>query len=1438
MKWRKSWSLLSATVMLTAWLAACNPPKKNEGEACKTNFDCVEALVCIQEKCQKAEVKPEGKKPEGKITGALRVKVGENATLSATSSLFYSTSPKPKYTWSLATKPDGSTASLSDTAASQVTIKPDVAGPYKISLKVADDTLQGDAVEVTLEAFKDNAPPEAKITPAEATVKAGDAVALDGSTSSDADKDTLTYAWSFRFKPDNSKSTLQDVDKSKASFTPDEGGLYAVELKVTDGKGGEGVALAYITATKEAPAPTLTTLTPNSGAIGAKLTVDFDGTGFLYGAKVNFDGADLAGVEYVSTTRLRATIDLAGKTAKKAKVKVTNPDGKATSELEFNIVEGQKPEITYVGPALVIAGQIVNLTVQGKNFVRGAVIKFDGKDLKTEYESDQKVSGVLTVPNDGEYDVLVTNPDGKASDAYKFRVSSVSALIDGISFNRIGKDCASETIVINGRNMLSGVKVELVDATDATKIFAPVKLTYLSMTQVRAEFDFTKLAASTYKLQVTNVGTKTPAEIGFTVTETTPTPALLSIAPRRMFIGSKVQGYVVAMYLEGASVSLDGKPVALTKLNDTLYSVEVDGSALTATKKLELTAVGLCKKASNKEEIEAVEIPTPKISGIAPSPVPPAAPNISIIGEGFHPNATVSVDGTAVATPTYVNSGLITISGTSYTTKKTYKLIVTNPGAKASNEASFEVDEYMTISSASSDEEYFIRVCGQNLQNISPDPAPEIELLKAGTSVIKKSAANVHGFAGRCISASRSGFTGLTAGEIYDLRVCRKVGGADICSSTTPWTNKAAAGATIQLKIDSVFMIAESTSNRVYGCGENFISTSTSSQNPTLRFYQNNTFVAETTYDDQISFFYSSSGDYAGCYYFRDNDTKLPTALVPGQIYEIEGCREVGGTRLCSTNRVSWTWAVGTAPGAPTGSAGPATEPPYAPAIQGIQPVTPATLVVVQATPPAKITFKIHGINFSTTKTKVYINNVDISTLAGVTVTATANVIDVKDYPITLGTNTRLELPVEVTNDKGRSNTTILDINTQQRVRVLWLESMIIPIDLTSLTFYLWGYDFATTHKILDGAGNPIKSGTSDLSFSTSSKTPYQLQSSSWSNSNFKQLTPGLAPVQLESAAGTKSNTIKMRVIGPGQWGTEELGIVSMYGSTSASDANSPLVGKDSVMRVVATGFDLGGGLGAAGEIWVGGQPMKISKTETSFLGYTYFELEKVNFAEPGIVPVVLKNPDGTQSAPRFLTVTNGEGIRITMVTTSTSTGHYYTNTIRPGANSNFYVYGKNLTKDDKVLLAGLPQKITYNYAGSTYDYLQVDFNGADLPDGTYPVWIESKGRRSNTILVNVVRTGIHPNAAPRFQTLIPASVSKTSLASLNNKMRLAIAGEGFREDYKVNFNGQQLNVIFYSSQLVFVELDLSSVAAGSYPLSIQNASGKLKSFDLELLVE
>ncbi|MCB9643679.1 MAG: IPT/TIG domain-containing protein [Myxococcales bacterium] len=1437
MKWRKSWSLLSTTALLAAWLVACNPPKKNEGEDCKTNFDCVTDLVCIQNKCQKAEVKPEGKKPQAAITGALRVKVGENATLSGTSSLFYSASPKPKYTWGLASKPDGSSASLSDTGASQVTIKPDVPGSYKLSLKVADDTLESDVVEVTLEAFKDNVPPEAKVTPAEATVKAGEAVALDGSTSTDADNDTLTYAWSFRSKPDGSQATLQDADKDKASFTPDAGGLYAVELKVTDGKGGEGSVIAYITATKEAPAPTLTMLSPNTGVVGATVNFDLEGTGFLYGAKVSFDGADLTGTEYVSATRLRAKVDLTGKSAGKVKVKVVNPDSKETSEMEFEILEGQKPTISYVGPALVIAGQIVNLTVQGTNFVRGATIKFDGNDLKTEYGSDTSVSGVLTVPNDGEYDVIVTNPDGKASDPYKFRVSSVSALVDGISFSTIGKDCASETIVINGRNMLSGVKVELVDANDATKTFAPIKLTYTNMTEVRVEYDFTQLMPGAYKLKVTNAGSTNPAEVDFTVTETTPTPSLLSVHPRRMFIGAKAKGYLVAMFLEGAKLTLDGNPITPTKINDTLYEIDVDGSALTAAKKLEVSAVGLCQKSSNKEEVDAIEIPIPTVTQIAPNPVPPGAPNIVIRGEGFHPNATVTVDG-AAAMVTYVNSNMLTIDGTSYTTKKTYKLIVTNPGMKASAEASFDVDEFMKIASVPPDEEYFLRVCGSNLQNTGSDPAPEIELLKSGTSVVKKTAANAIGYAGGCIGTTRSSFTGLTSGEIYDLRVCRKVAGTDVCSATVPWTNKAKA-TPAALKVDTVFMIAKSSWNTIYICGENLRAESSGlSENPAARFYQNGTLVGEVNYNDNYSFFYASSGDYQGCVYFDDDDSDLPSGLIAGQTYDVEGCRDIGGSTVCSSNRVTWTWAVGPAPGAPTSGSG-STEPNFPPAIQGIEPTSPATFVVDAQAPPAKVTFKIRGINFSTTKTKVYINNVDISTLAGVTVTPTASEIEVKDYPITLGTNTRLELPIEVTNDKGRSNTTFLDINTTQRVRVLWVESMIIPIDASSLTFYLWGYDFATTHKILDGAGNPIKSGTSDLSFSSSSKAPYFLQSSSWSSSNFNTLTPGLAPVQLESATGVKSNTVKLRVIGPGQWGTEELSIVSVYdGTGSAGAGNAPVVGEDTTLRVAVTGYDPGGGLGAPGEILVDGMPRKVEKSSTVLNGYTYFELEKVSFSKSGIVPVVLKNPSGVQSVPRFLSVTNGEGVRITRVVPSYTTGHYFTRIIRPGQINNMYVYGKNIASDDKVFLAGIPQKVTSNYTSSTYDYLRVDFDGADLPDGTYPVWVESKGRRSNTILVDVIRNGINPNAAPRLYTVIPASVSKGALTSLNSKMRIAIAGEGFRENYMVNFNGQKLPVIFYSSQLVFVELDLSAVAAGNHPVSVEDATGKVKSFELELVVE
>jgi hypothetical protein len=66
-------------------------------------------------------------------------------------------------------------------------------------------------------------------------VETGSQVILDGSGSSDANGDSLTYTWSFTTRPGTSIATLSGSNTASPSFTPDVSGQYVVRLLVNDG---------------------------------------------------------------------------------------------------------------------------------------------------------------------------------------------------------------------------------------------------------------------------------------------------------------------------------------------------------------------------------------------------------------------------------------------------------------------------------------------------------------------------------------------------------------------------------------------------------------------------------------------------------------------------------------------------------------------------------------------------------------------------------------------------------------------------------------------------------------------------------------------------------------------------------------------------------------------------------------------------------------------------------------------------------------------------------------------------------------------------------------------------------------------------------------------------------------------------------------------------
>lgn len=159
---------------------------------------------------------------------------------SGSSDLNAPTNDKFFYTWSLVHKPTGSTASLP----SGLSIDPtasftaDLPGIYLAQLTL-QDTAPGlffgrlpsrPSIAVVIA----NNQPVADAGP-DQTVGTGVSVALDGSGSSDADLDPLTFAWTLVSAPSGSTAALTGAASPTPELVPDLIGQYVVELVVDDG---------------------------------------------------------------------------------------------------------------------------------------------------------------------------------------------------------------------------------------------------------------------------------------------------------------------------------------------------------------------------------------------------------------------------------------------------------------------------------------------------------------------------------------------------------------------------------------------------------------------------------------------------------------------------------------------------------------------------------------------------------------------------------------------------------------------------------------------------------------------------------------------------------------------------------------------------------------------------------------------------------------------------------------------------------------------------------------------------------------------------------------------------------------------------------------------------------------------------------------------------
>jgi len=91
--------------------------------------------------------------------------------------------------------------------------------------------MESDEVSITLVAS--NIAPVANAGP-DQIYKVGSTVRLNGSNSTDADGDNLTYQWQWIKKPEGSNAIFTSVTESKPSFVADVAGIYLLNLTVSD----------------------------------------------------------------------------------------------------------------------------------------------------------------------------------------------------------------------------------------------------------------------------------------------------------------------------------------------------------------------------------------------------------------------------------------------------------------------------------------------------------------------------------------------------------------------------------------------------------------------------------------------------------------------------------------------------------------------------------------------------------------------------------------------------------------------------------------------------------------------------------------------------------------------------------------------------------------------------------------------------------------------------------------------------------------------------------------------------------------------------------------------------------------------------------------------------------------------------------------------------
>jgi len=189
----------------------------------------------------------------------------------------------------------------------------------------------------------------------------------------------------------------------------------AVSVAVTNTDSQTGSLNNGYTYTLVNPAPTVTSITPNSGSTNGGTAVTITGTGFLSGATVSLAGTAATGVTVVSSTSITATS--AAHAAGAGSVVVTNTDGHSGTLSNGYTYTVTNPALTVVSitPNSGTANGGTAVAIAGTGFLSGATVSFGGTAATAvTVLNSTSISATTPAHAAGAVSVGVTNTNGQS----------------------------------------------------------------------------------------------------------------------------------------------------------------------------------------------------------------------------------------------------------------------------------------------------------------------------------------------------------------------------------------------------------------------------------------------------------------------------------------------------------------------------------------------------------------------------------------------------------------------------------------------------------------------------------------------------------------------------------------------------------------------------------------------------------------------------------------------------------------------------------------------------------------------------------------------------------------------------------------------------------------------------------------------------------------